>query len=62
VIAENEDKLIRKLNRWKNGMESMGLKVDINKTKVMVSGESCKGYRILEDGHVMFVIEVLVEI
>jgi len=37
------------------------MKVNVNKTDVMSSGESCKGYRILEDSHVMFVVVVLVE-
>jgi len=33
----------------------------MNKTKVMISGESYKGCRILDDGHMVFVVEVLVE-
>jgi len=37
------------------------IKVNMNMTKVMISEESCMGYRILEDGHVVFVVEVLVE-
>ena len=41
-------------------MEGKGTKMNMNKT-VMISRESCKGYRILEDGHVLFVVEVLVE-
>lgn len=36
------------------------MKMNMNKT-VMINRESRKGYRILEDGHVVFVVEVLVE-
>ena len=36
------------------------MKMNMNKT-VMISRESRMGYRILEDGHVVFVVEVLVE-
>jgi len=52
---------IRKFNRWKDGVEGKGVNVSMNKTKVMISGESCKEYTILEDGHVVFVVEVLLE-
>ena len=38
LIADSMDKLIEKFNRWKEGIESKGLKVNIAKTKVMVSG------------------------
>jgi len=41
-------------------MESNGTKVNRNKIKVIISRESNKGYRILEDGHVVFVVEMLV--
>jgi len=34
---------IRKLNRWKDSTDSKGLKVNMNKTRVIISGESCKG-------------------
>jgi len=42
-------------------VEGKGVNVSMNKTKVMISGESCKEYTILEDGHVVFVVEVLLE-
>jgi len=35
--------------------------VNVNKTKVMISGEATKECGILEDGHVVFVVEVFVE-
>jgi len=43
VIAECEKELIRKLTRWKDGVEGEGMKLSktkrYHKTKVMVSGE-----------------------
>ena len=39
VIAETEEKLIKRLNEWKDNVESKGMRVNMNKTKVMVSGE-----------------------
>ena len=43
VIAESEEELIKKFNRRKDGVQSKGMKVNMNKTKVMISGESHKG-------------------
>ena len=37
VIAETEEEL--RLNEWKDNVESKGMRVDMNKTKVMISGE-----------------------
>ena len=37
LIAESMDKVIEKFNRWKEGIESKRLKVNIKKTEVMVS-------------------------
>jgi len=42
VIAETEEELIKRLNEWKDSMESEGMKVSMNKTKVMISGECQK--------------------
>jgi len=39
VIAETEEELIRRLNEWKDNVESKGTRVNMNKTKVMISGE-----------------------
>ena len=39
VIAETEDDLIERLNEWKDFVEHRGMRVNINKTKVMISGE-----------------------
>jgi len=42
VIAETEEQLIKRLNDWKDNMESKGMKVNMKKTKVMISGERQK--------------------
>ena len=42
VIAETEDDLIERLNKWKDNVENKGMRVNINKTKVMISGERQK--------------------
>ena len=34
VIAESEEELIKRLNEWKDNVESKGMRVDMNKTKV----------------------------
>ena len=42
VIAETEEDLINRLNERKNNVESRGVRVNMNKTKVMISGERQK--------------------
>jgi len=42
VIAETEEDLIKRLNEWKNDVENKGIRVNMNKTKVMISGERQK--------------------
>jgi len=42
AIAETEDDLINRLNEWKDNMENRGMRVNMNKTKVMISGECQK--------------------
>ena len=42
VIAETEEDLIKRLNEWKNNVENRGMRVNVNKTKVMISGERQK--------------------
>jgi len=39
MIAETEDNLIKRLNEWKDFVENRGMRVNMNKTKVMISGE-----------------------
>ena len=41
VIAETEVDLIKRLNEWKNNVENRGMRVNMNKSKVMVS-EVCQ--------------------
>jgi len=42
VIAEMEDDLMKRLNEWKDNMENRGMRVNMNKTKVMITGERQK--------------------
>ena len=42
MIAETEDDLIKRLNEWKDNVENGGMKVNMNKTKVMITGEQQK--------------------
>ena len=42
VIAENEDDLIKRLSEWKDNVENRGMRVNMNKTKVVISGERQK--------------------
>jgi len=39
VIAENEEDLIKRLNEWKDNVENRCMRVNMNKTKVIISGE-----------------------
>ena len=39
VIAETNDDLIERFNRWKDNMENRGMRVNMNKNKVMISGQ-----------------------
>jgi len=39
MIAETEDDLIKRLNEWKDNVENSGMRVNINKTKIMIGGE-----------------------
>jgi len=42
VIAETEDDLIKRLNERKDFVENKGIRVNMNKTKVMICGERQK--------------------
>ena len=37
-IAETEYDLVKRLNEWKDFVENTGMRVNMNKTKVMISG------------------------
>jgi len=39
VIVETEDDLSKRLNEWKDNVKNRGIRVNMNKTKVMISGE-----------------------
>ena len=45
VIAETEDDLTKRLNKWNDNLENRGMKVNMNKTKVMISGKRQKAVR-----------------
>jgi len=38
-IAETEQDLIKRLNDWKDNLENRGMRINMNKTKVMISAE-----------------------
>jgi len=38
VKPETEEDLIKRLNDWKDFLENRGMRVSMNKTKVMISG------------------------
>jgi len=42
VIAKTDDGLIKWFNEWKDNEENRGMRVNMNKTKVMISGERQK--------------------
>jgi len=50
VIAETEENLIKRLNEWKDFVENRSMRVNMNKTKVMISGERQKVTQLLEVG------------
>jgi len=47
-MAKSEHEPIRKLLRWKNDTDSKGLKVNMNKTRVTISGERCKAVQNMD--------------
>ena len=58
VITETEKYLIKRLNEWRDNVENRCMRVNVNKTKVMISGEhQC---RRLQDGRVVSAVEMLV--
>ena len=38
MIAETEDDLIKRINEWKDNVENRGMRVNVNKMKVMICG------------------------
>jgi len=42
LVAETEDDLIKRLNEWKDFVENRGMRVNMKKTKVMISREQQK--------------------
>ena len=64
VTAETEEKLIKRLNEWKENVESKGMRVNMNKTKVTISGERQMVRQKADglDGHAGSAVKVLVAI
>jgi len=60
VIAETEEDLIKRLNEWKNFVENRGIRVNMNKTKVMITGEQQKVMQKAVRFYMVYVVEVLV--
>ena len=50
MIAENEEDLTKRLNEWKDNVENRGMRVNMNKAKVMISAEC----RRLQDGPAVY--------
>ena len=48
VIAETLEELIKRLNEWKDNVDSKDMRVAMNKTMVMISGERQK---VRQNGH-----------
>jgi len=42
VIADTEDDLTKRLNEWKDNVENRGIRVNMNKTEVIMNGERQK--------------------
>jgi len=42
ISKETEDELIKRLSEWKDNVESRGMRVNMNKTKVMINRECRK--------------------
>jgi len=42
IVETEEDDLIKRLNKWKDNVENRGMRVNMNKTKLMISGEGQK--------------------
>jgi len=40
VIAETDESLINRLNEWKNNVENRGMRVNMNKTNVVISADT----------------------
>ena len=60
LIAETEEELIKRLNEWKDNVESKGMRVNMNKTRVMISGERQMVRQ--KDGHAGSAVKVSVAI
>ena len=62
--TKTEEELIKRLNEWKDIVESKGMRVNMNKTKVMISGERqmVRQKDVMQDGHAGSAVKVSVAI
>ena len=42
LTAESKEEVLEQFNSWKSAMESKGLKVNLSKTKILVTGKECE--------------------
>ena len=42
LTAETKEGVLEQFNEWRCAMESKGLKVNLSKTKILVSGKECE--------------------
>ena len=42
LSAESKEEVLEQFNRWISAMESKGLKVNLSKTKILVTGKECE--------------------
>ena len=62
MIAETKGDVIKRLNERKDNMENRGMRVNMNKAKVIISRERQNVMPKAARGHVVSVVEVLVVI
>ena len=58
LTGESKDEVINMFRKWRNDVERRGLKINLNKTKVMSTGKEAEKRSSLGDGHVAAVEEV----
>ena len=49
ISAETEEGLKMKLNKWKTEIEAKGLRVNMGKTKIMVSGVNLQNVEVIAE-------------
>lgn len=57
VITDSEKDLVRKLNRWNDGLVKKSMKVNISKSKIMCGGRVIMMQTGLLEGHALSVVK-----